>query len=122
VPEQRQRAFTCPKCWMTSYHPEDLRHGFCGNCHDYTSPPLTDVRALGGLLGEVLDLIDELVEVRITDEEIERQCAVIVTQVRNEQERVRESILGRVLSYMLDERAPQESDPRSHGPSSTDCA
>jgi len=27
----------CPVCCMTSAHPEDIRHGFCNNCRDYTS-------------------------------------------------------------------------------------
>jgi hypothetical protein len=27
---------TCPLCGMTSYHPEDIRQGYCGNCHDWT--------------------------------------------------------------------------------------
>lgn len=29
-------SFTCPRCGMTSHHPEDERHGYCGNCHDFT--------------------------------------------------------------------------------------
>lgn len=29
-------SFTCPKCHMTSYHPKDEEHGYCGNCHDFT--------------------------------------------------------------------------------------
>jgi hypothetical protein len=32
-------AFTCPKCGKTSHHPEDERHGYCGNCHDFTGTP-----------------------------------------------------------------------------------
>lgn len=28
---------TCPRCHMTSYHPNDVREGYCGNCHDWTS-------------------------------------------------------------------------------------
>jgi hypothetical protein len=28
--------FTCPRCGMTSAHPEDVRQGYCGNCHDWT--------------------------------------------------------------------------------------
>jgi hypothetical protein len=32
---------TCPVCGMTSYHPVDIREGYCGNCHDWTSPPRT---------------------------------------------------------------------------------
>lgn len=31
---------TCPQCSMTSYHPEDIRQGYCGNCHHWTSEPL----------------------------------------------------------------------------------
>lgn len=27
---------TCPKCGRTSYHPEDIKQGWCGNCHAYT--------------------------------------------------------------------------------------
>jgi hypothetical protein len=29
-------SFTCPVCWRTSYHPEDEKWGYCGNCHDFT--------------------------------------------------------------------------------------
>lgn len=29
-------AFTCPRCGMTSHHPDDQREGYCGNCHDWT--------------------------------------------------------------------------------------
>jgi hypothetical protein len=31
-----QPRFTCPACLMTSYHPEDIRRGYCANCHDWT--------------------------------------------------------------------------------------
>lgn len=34
------RAITCPVCEMTSYHPMDVREGFCGNCHAWTGAPL----------------------------------------------------------------------------------
>lgn len=33
-----QPSVTCPVCGMTSYHPDDVQHGYCGNCHDFTSP------------------------------------------------------------------------------------
>jgi hypothetical protein len=26
---------TCPKCHLTSYHPEDVRQRYCGNCHQF---------------------------------------------------------------------------------------
>jgi hypothetical protein len=28
--------FTCPQCGGTSYHPDDLAHGYCGRCHAFT--------------------------------------------------------------------------------------
>ena len=27
---------TCPKCGMTSYHPVDIKEGYCDQCHDWT--------------------------------------------------------------------------------------
>jgi hypothetical protein len=30
-------SITCPVCNRTSYHPEDIRHGYCGHCHAYTT-------------------------------------------------------------------------------------
>ena len=30
--------FTCPRCGSVSHHPEDIRHGYCGNCHAFTAP------------------------------------------------------------------------------------
>ena len=27
---------TCPRCGMTSSNPNDVREGYCGNCHDWT--------------------------------------------------------------------------------------
>lgn len=32
-------AITCPRCDKTSYHPEDIRHGYCGYCHADTGKP-----------------------------------------------------------------------------------
>jgi hypothetical protein len=31
--------FTCPRCGRSSSHPQDLREGYCGACHDWTAPP-----------------------------------------------------------------------------------
>lgn len=30
-------SFTCPKCGRTSYNPNDVSEGYCGNCHDWTA-------------------------------------------------------------------------------------
>jgi hypothetical protein len=30
-------SITCPRCHMTSHNPNDVREGYCGNCHDWTS-------------------------------------------------------------------------------------
>ena len=27
--------FTCPKCKMTSHHPQDWKNSYCGNCHEF---------------------------------------------------------------------------------------
>jgi uncharacterized C2H2 Zn-finger protein len=35
----RQRGvatITCPRCGMTSANPNDVREGYCGNCHAFT--------------------------------------------------------------------------------------
>lgn len=32
-------AITCPRCNRTSYHPQDIKHGYCGRCHWWTSDP-----------------------------------------------------------------------------------
>ena len=34
-----QPSITCPVCGMTSYNPNDIREGYCGNCHDWTQEP-----------------------------------------------------------------------------------
>lgn len=31
------QAITCTRCGRTSYNPGDVREGFCGHCHDWTS-------------------------------------------------------------------------------------
>jgi hypothetical protein len=33
-----QPSITCPECGMTSYNPNDIREGYCGNCHTWTAP------------------------------------------------------------------------------------
>lgn len=29
-------SITCPICGATSHHPEDVRFGYCGQCHAFT--------------------------------------------------------------------------------------
>ena len=31
----KQSSITCPQCGRTSYHPQDIRHMYCGNCHQF---------------------------------------------------------------------------------------
>ena len=38
MPESVDR-ITCPRCGRTSYHPDDIREGYCGACHDWTGLP-----------------------------------------------------------------------------------
>jgi len=35
-PVPGQPLITCPRCLMTSYSPDDIREGYCGNCRDWT--------------------------------------------------------------------------------------
>lgn len=30
-------AIRCPECQMVSWNPNDVREGYCGNCHQWTS-------------------------------------------------------------------------------------
>ena len=39
LPRIGPSSITCPKCQMTSHHPGDIKNGYCGNCHDWTSCP-----------------------------------------------------------------------------------
>jgi ribosomal protein L37E len=34
--DKPQPSVTCPRCFKTSYNPDDIREGYCGNCHDWT--------------------------------------------------------------------------------------
>jgi hypothetical protein len=36
--------FTCPHCGMTSHHPKDEEHGYCGACHDFTGHPTAELQ------------------------------------------------------------------------------
>jgi hypothetical protein len=31
------QAITCLRCERTSYNPDDIRDGYCGHCHEWTS-------------------------------------------------------------------------------------
>lgn len=32
-----EASITCPVCGIASYNPNDINHGYCGNCHAFTS-------------------------------------------------------------------------------------
>lgn len=33
-------SITCLTCGRQSFNPQDVKEGYCGHCHDWTSPPL----------------------------------------------------------------------------------
>lgn len=37
-------SITCPECGTTSYRPENIRNGYCDNCHDFMSKPFAKVK------------------------------------------------------------------------------
>lgn len=39
-------SITCPVCGMTSYNPNDIEHGYCGNCHAFTRRTVPRVETL----------------------------------------------------------------------------
>lgn len=41
TPIEDRISITCPRCNRTSHHPEDVRNGYCGNCHDWTDGHLS---------------------------------------------------------------------------------
>lgn len=50
--------FTCPRCGVMSYNPNDVGQGYCGCCHDWTRVTIPGPVALGPedvvALGQVL--------------------------------------------------------------------
>lgn len=36
MPDPTSPSFRCPECGAVSYHPEDIRQGYCGRCHKWT--------------------------------------------------------------------------------------
>jgi hypothetical protein len=42
------RSITCPRCALTSYHPEDVRQLYCGYCHWWTSDPVLGMLMVDG--------------------------------------------------------------------------
>lgn len=51
-----QASITCPVCRRTSYNPNDIREGYCGYCHDWTS------RALAVVAPMAMEQVDGEVE------------------------------------------------------------
>lgn len=37
------QAYVCPRCGRTSHNPNDVREGYCGNCHDWTRDEFADL-------------------------------------------------------------------------------
>lgn len=37
-PKAGSRVIICPRCYSVSANTNDIREGFCGHCHDWTSP------------------------------------------------------------------------------------
>lgn len=36
------QAIDCLRCGMISYHPEDVRHRYCGHCHRFHHDPIEE--------------------------------------------------------------------------------
>jgi protein-arginine kinase activator protein McsA len=47
-------SITCPECGMTSYNPNDVAEGYCGNCHAFTS-----TTAMTPIIAAVKSIVEE---------------------------------------------------------------
>ena len=52
-------SFTCPRCEITSYSPDDIAAGYCGACHDWTRDSLRIRLYVGGELADELWVSDQ---------------------------------------------------------------
>jgi len=50
-------SITCPECGMTSYHPKDIEEGYCGNCHDWTTPKSRNPEGRGEMSVRILPIV-----------------------------------------------------------------
>ena len=55
-------SITCPECGLTSFNPSDIREGYCGACHDWTSSggllPVQRLRDLAMIAEMELDAVE----------------------------------------------------------------
>lgn len=51
-PYRPDAQFTCPVCEQTSYNPADAKHGYCGNCNEFTG---TDMGRIAAVLRRVFE-------------------------------------------------------------------
>lgn len=59
---------TCPQCGRTSHHPEDVREGYCANCHWWTShPDLAGMKTVLRDAGETPELFGVAREVTLKE-------------------------------------------------------
>lgn len=55
-----QPSFTCPRCGRTSYHPQDAKWGYCGNCHSYTGDDLVTAHPVDEIAALELDRLNAI--------------------------------------------------------------
>jgi hypothetical protein len=60
-------SFVCPACQAESWHPEDVRQGYCGACHDFTGDQHAAALARAQELLDTFDATDG----PLTEEELE---------------------------------------------------
>jgi hypothetical protein len=69
VTDDAPSSITCPRCGRTSHNPNDVREGYCGACHDWTTTPLPGIDSPGrdALADEMRRALDE--EMRYDDDD-----------------------------------------------------
>lgn len=93
-PRTRPKSITCPDCGRTSYHPQDIAYGYCGNCHAYTGKPATtqvELNKVGTTLCPMIlsatnrPCLGQLVDSSITGMNICIRCGTWVGKPRNKE-------------------------------------
>lgn len=92
-------SITCPRCRRTSWHPEDVRQGYCGACHAYTTPKGGWVIAIGNPDGPPSDTVRAMLSPgrRITDPDDAERLGLTVEARRLREQANARTHIGQVL-------------------------
>ncbi len=86
-----QASFTCPRCRMTSHHPDDLKYGYCGNCHAFTGRDVWTMLDLDDIERRAETGDVDRADVRALVADVRRKLAALAA-AENERDRLHEAL------------------------------